>query len=104
MATGPWITVGFIPTTTPLHAHRLNYHESGNAPRVDEVVGWLVQHRYDDEKASPVNSRVVAGVVSGDYGQVFPADVVPIFVGVYGRDQAPSSNSIEAARQSWRGS
>jgi hypothetical protein len=98
MAIGPWITVSFAPATAPLYAHKVNPRDSDPATLIDEVVGWLVQHRYDDAKAFPINSRVVAGIVSD--GQVCPARDATMSIGVYRAGETPSPAYIEAARQS----
>jgi hypothetical protein len=98
VATGPWITISFVPTTTQLYAHKVNPRAEGNATLIDEVIGWLVQHQYNTETKSVVRSRVVAGVMNDD-GLVYPAQEATMPVGVYPAGMAPGSSHIESARQ-----
>lgn len=59
---------------------------------MEPVAGWLIQHKYPDEQVVPVDSRVVAGVLSE--GQVFAAAGLAMFVGVYpkGEELEPGSS------------
>jgi hypothetical protein len=86
-----WITVDFVPTTTPFFAHQAN--PSGTPSTLAEpVAGWLIQNKYRDEQMVPVDSRVVAGVLSE--GQVFAAAGLTMFIGVYPKGEEPGPRLI----------
>jgi hypothetical protein len=37
MVTGSWITVGFVPATAPLYAHKVNPRDSRDATLIDDT-------------------------------------------------------------------
>lgn len=67
------------------------------------VVGWLLQHEYDDRDTGPVltGSRVIAGIIDQGLGEVQPVFETAWFLGAYPEDEDPSPDYVEYIRSRW---
>lgn len=97
-----WITVSFIPATTPYFVHVLS-NPDDTTTWTQPVVGWLLQHEYDDTGAGavPTDSRVVAGAIGQGLGEVLPVFETAWFLGAYPEDEDPDPDYVEHIRSRW---